>query len=139
MTDGLNKIQTGHERTTTIPIEDQVVTLSKKDLLSPRDISSEAGQYAHLDGVMQSVLKHLMVSPERQEKYNNFLSGAFTLAKIWHVAGLPDVETRFRAFILTYVQQRLFDDIIDGDTPEKVRPADRVAYAKERLDTVRFA
>ncbi len=78
-----------------------------------------------------------MHNPEREKKYKDFLLGAFKLDGVWrNLAALPNPENRFRAFILIYIQQRLLDDIIDGDTPEKIEPKSRVAYAQKRIQNL---
>jgi len=128
-------IKTGHERRTAVPVEEQNIPLGFKKLLSAAvgGDADQHGEIADVGGVMGSILREVTQNPGRKEKYENFLKDAFQLNRLWKVAGLPQTENRFRAFTLIYFQQRLFDDIIDGDTPERLAPAERVAYARMRL------
>ncbi|MDP3965350.1 MAG: hypothetical protein Q8Q13_00955 [bacterium] len=133
-------IKTGHERRTALPINEQSIPLKFDELLSAAFVgtaSGQQGEYADLKGIMGSILREVTQNPEREEKYKDFLKNVFKLKNLWQLAGLPNVEHRFRACVLIYFQQRLFDDIMDGDTPEKLVPAERVAYARVRLEHLR--
>jgi hypothetical protein len=140
MVEGTNILRTGYEKKTKIHPQDQKINLDSGALTSPARQaipSEEEGKYAHLEGIVHGILTELMHNPAREKKYKDFLTGAFKLDWIWrNLARLPNPENRFRAFILIYVQQRLLDDIIDGDTPEKIKPKDRVAYAKQKIQNL---
>jgi hypothetical protein len=134
------RINTGHEKSTSVRIEEQTIPLELDALLSaaftkPSDDNS--GEYADLAWIMGSILKDVTQNPEREEKYKAFLTNVFKLKTVWKIAGLPKVEERFQTCILIYFQQRLFDDVIDGDTPEKLSPVERVTYAKSRLTNLK--
>ncbi len=129
----LHPIVTGHEATTTIAPKDQTISLNLGTLLSETPLKVESGNYAHLQGIMQNVYRDVMNNPVRKKKYESFLKGAFKLDRLWRKARLPNPEERFRVFVLTYAQQRLFDDIIDGDAPTKPTAQARVLYAEEKL------
>jgi hypothetical protein len=133
MIENLKSRTTGHEATTKVPVRNQEISLDLETLFSSVDTETEVGKYAHITGIMQNVFKDLTQNPEREKKYKDFIENSFKLDKLWRTARLPNPENRFRAFILTYAQQRLFDDIIDGDTPKKLKPEDRVTYAEERI------
>ncbi len=130
----LRLVTTGHEATIGIPVRKQAITLDLGTLVSPTAITADSGPYAHLQGIMQKIYKDVMQNDARKKKYESFLKGAFQLGQLWKKARLPDPERRLRIFVLTYAQQRLFDDIIDGDTPVHISPKDRVLYAEERIE-----
>ena len=136
----MDRLKTGHDARTDVPIHRQEILSNFKDFLSSAVAGTSGGkqsEYPDLNGIMGGILRDVTQNPERKEKYEKFLSGAFKLKQAWKPAGLPYVENRFRAFILIYFQQRLFDDIVDGDTPLKLTPSERVAYAKKRLGNLR--
>lgn len=126
-------VQTGHEAVTNIPVLKQKIELDLTTLLSDETSWAIPGEYVDIQGVMRNIYKDVIQNPLRKKKYESFLAGAFKLDRLWRLARLPDPEHRFSVFVLTYAQQRLFDDIVDGDTPLCISPQQRVLFAEEKL------
>src|SRR5688500_8478266 len=103
MREGKNILKTGYEKKTKIHPQDQEIILDPAALASAdrQTISGqEEGEYAHLEGIVYGILAKLMHNPAREKKYKEFLMGAFKLDKVWrNLAGLPNPENRFRAFM----------------------------------------